>query len=212
MKAGLFMAAFLILMLSASMGAAEDTKPESAEKTIQRLEAEIRVLRSTIETLVKENKELKTEIAALRAQGGKAASSSAAAENKADGAPKPKITDFAKKEHFVIGAIGRFAHAVQVEQILGPAEMILSMNVQVSEKRFGGSDNSPILTIPIFKRLRFWIQGLSTAGLDEEMERKLDTVFFIQGTRTLELVDGGAERLFVLVPYVPDAAAPKPGS
>jgi len=56
------------------------------------------------------------------------------------------------------------------------------------------------------------VRDFPTEGLVDGMERKLDAIFVVQGTRTLELVEGGTETLFVLIPYAPDAAAPKPGS
>ena len=160
-----------------------------------------------------ENKALKVENAALREKKSEPAGKTASKPDKI--AASQKIVEFAKLENFVVGAVGRFSGVVRIEQVLGSAEMVVSKNVQTGLGIAAGRSVIPVEkggNVIIDKRWRFLIRGLSTAGLVDEMERKLDTVFVVQGTHTAELANGGTETLFVLVPYVPDAAAPKPGS
>jgi len=207
MKSMLLVAAALVLVFSGLAWTAEGPGPEPADETIHRLEAEVRMLRATVASLVKENAALKAENAALRS-GDAVPTETPAAPPAKPPAPVQPIA-FEKQEDFVIGAIGRFPYGVRIEQILGPQEMLISINVQMGkhEETIGPLrleerliKRLPTRTVYTFERWQFWIQEVSTTGLVDGQGRKLDQVFVVRGTRAFETTDGGTKTVFVLAP------------
>ncbi|HUX02612.1 MAG TPA: hypothetical protein VMY35_16755 [Phycisphaerae bacterium] len=196
MKSMLLVAAALVLVFSGPAWTAEGPGPEPADEAIHRLEAEVRMLRATVASLVKENAALKAEVAAP--QIGTTAPIPVPVEK--DKAPEPqKIVRFYEPKDFVVGAVGRFHLAVRVEQMLGPTAAVYSMPVYEPS---GYANRPPVLR----GRWRFLLQDFPTAGLVDGMDRPLDTVFVVRGTRTLDLATGGTETVFVLAPAAPTAA------
>ena len=191
MKSMLATAAALVLVFSGPAWTAEGPGPESAEDTILRLEAEVRMLRATVAEIVKENAALKAENAALRSGDAAEVDPAPGPDTKDAPAEPQKIITFHVPGDFVVGAAGRFHLAVRIEQVLGPSEAICSMPV------YKDAPGPPIL----LDRWRFLVREFSTEGLVDRMNRNMkDAVFIVQGTRTLDLVDGGTETVFVLAP------------
>lgn len=103
-----------------------------------------------------------------------------------------------------VGQIGRLPSSnVRIAQVTGPTDMLIqviwSHSAPVSIPITRGGRNYRRLPGHT-QRVEFWVNGIQTGNLANDMSHTLGQVFSITGNKTYETVDGSTQTVFVIEP------------